>query len=160
MQPSTGCFWPLGTGYARMTGRAKKEDEIPVKIGLKAVALAALIGSSLILGRVAPAQQQQPAVPDAPAPQPHPPLSGLDGPIVPGKGAGDASTQQPSSSSEAGQSQTSTEPRSEPPIVRPADTVQTAPPEIPPSGEGVEKVGSSRVDLQACKLEYSIVSPK
>ena len=23
-----------------------------------------------------------------------------------------------------------------------------------------EKVGSSRVDLQACKLEYSIVSPK
>ena len=27
-------------------------------------------------------------------------------------------------------------------------------------GEAVSKVGSSRVDLQACKLEYSIVSPK
>ena len=27
-------------------------------------------------------------------------------------------------------------------------------------GAGFEMVGSSRVDLQACKLEYSIVSPK
>ena len=27
-------------------------------------------------------------------------------------------------------------------------------------GEEPEYVGSSRVDLQACKLEYSIVSPK
>ena len=26
--------------------------------------------------------------------------------------------------------------------------------------EGESRVGSSRVDLQACKLEYSIVSPK
>ena len=26
--------------------------------------------------------------------------------------------------------------------------------------EPIDKVGSSRVDLQACKLEYSIVSPK
>ena len=28
------------------------------------------------------------------------------------------------------------------------------------AGRGVRRVGSSRVDLQACKLEYSIVSPK
>ena len=28
------------------------------------------------------------------------------------------------------------------------------------TGSGPKKVGSSRVDLQACKLEYSIVSPK
>ena len=27
-------------------------------------------------------------------------------------------------------------------------------------GIGIPTVGSSRVDLQACKLEYSIVSPK
>ena len=27
-------------------------------------------------------------------------------------------------------------------------------------GEVIKLVGSSRVDLQACKLEYSIVSPK
>ena len=26
--------------------------------------------------------------------------------------------------------------------------------------KGFKEVGSSRVDLQACKLEYSIVSPK
>ena len=30
----------------------------------------------------------------------------------------------------------------------------------PSSSPLVRKVGSSRVDLQACKLEYSIVSPK
>ena len=30
----------------------------------------------------------------------------------------------------------------------------------PAATSGGEQVGSSRVDLQACKLEYSIVSPK
>ena len=31
---------------------------------------------------------------------------------------------------------------------------------IPSDFAGLDVVGSSRVDLQACKLEYSIVSPK
>ena len=30
----------------------------------------------------------------------------------------------------------------------------------PSLSQQIAKVGSSRVDLQACKLEYSIVSPK
>ena len=44
-------------------------------------------------------------------------------------------------------------------FVRPGDTVHIANRGVP-YFESLEVVGSSRVDLQACKLEYSIVSPK
>ena len=58
-----------------------------MKLGFKAIALAALLGSSLYLSPVALAQTQQTTVPDAPAPQAPPPLSGVNGPITPGQGA-------------------------------------------------------------------------
>ena len=63
-----------------------------MKLGFAAMALTALLGSSLyLLSQTAPAQTQQPTqpatVPDAPAPQAPPPLTGVDGPITPGQGA-------------------------------------------------------------------------
>ena len=67
-----------------------------MKLGFAAMALTALLGSSLyLLSQTAPAQTQQPtqpatqpaAVPDAPAPQAPPPLTGENGPITPGQGA-------------------------------------------------------------------------
>ncbi len=55
-----------------------------MKFGSRAIALTALLGSSLYLGS-APAQPQQSSVPDAPVPQPAQPLTGI-GPITPGQG--------------------------------------------------------------------------
>jgi VWFA-related protein len=77
-----------------------------VKLGLTALALAALLNLSPNLNPAALAQQpqQQPAVPDAPAPQAPIQLKGADGtPITPGKGAGTepATTGSSSSSSDA-----------------------------------------------------------
>jgi VWFA-related protein len=97
------------------------------------MALAALLSSSL----VALAQQQQPAVPDAPTPQAPPPLSGVDGPITPGKGAGDE-LPGPNSSSNASTDQ-QTAPPSQLPASQEKDDFQTKPPEMPATGEGVEK---------------------
>jgi len=57
-----------------------------VKLGLTAMALTALLSFNLSLSPKAAAQQQQPAVPDAPAPQPTKPLSDI-GPITPGIGS-------------------------------------------------------------------------
>jgi VWFA-related protein len=102
------------------------------------MALAALLSSTQILGRVALAQQQQPTVPDAPAPQPHPPLSGVDGPITPGMGAGDIPSSSGTSSS-SDQTQQQPAPSSLPPSSQGKDTFQTTPPEMPAAGEGVDK---------------------
>ena len=109
-----------------------------MKLGFTALALAALLSSSTFLSPVAVAQQQQPAVPDAPTPQPRPQLSGADGgPITPGKGAGDVRPGPTSSSNASGQQQAP--PSSLTPATRGRDEVQKAPPEQPTSGEGVEK---------------------
>jgi len=103
-----------------------------VKLGLTAIALATLLSSSL--SPAALAQQQQPAVPDAPVPQAAKPLSDVDGPITPGKGAGDIQPGPTSSSNPQGQQPASPSPAK--------DTVQTTPPEMPAAGEGVEKVAT------------------
>jgi VWFA-related protein len=98
-----------------------------VKLGLTAMALAALLILSPSLTRTALAQQQ-PAVPDAPAPQALPPLTGADGtPITPGMGAGNESNA-PSSSSDTPESQQAP-PSSLAPSTQGKDDVQTAPPE-------------------------------
>jgi VWFA-related protein len=62
------------------------EEINPVIQGFKAIALTALFGVSLYVSPVARPQAPQTSVPDAPAPQTPPPLTG-DGPITPGKGA-------------------------------------------------------------------------
>ncbi|MGA3370827.1 MAG: VWA domain-containing protein [Terracidiphilus sp.] len=108
-----------------------------MKLGFTAIALAAILSSSLCVGQSALAQQQQPAVPDAPTPQAPRPLSDVNGPITPGTGAGDqqpgpSSSSSPSSQQQPGsQSQAVTSPEK--------DTVQTAPPETPTAGEGFDK---------------------
>jgi VWFA-related protein len=77
------------------------------------------------------AQQQPSAVPDAPAPQPPPPLTGVDGPITPGKGAGDVLPGTTSSSTSAPAAQEQPAPSSQEPSTEGKDTIQTAPPAMP-----------------------------
>lgn len=102
------------------------------------MALATFLGLSL----AAPAQQQ-PAIPDNPAPQAPPPLSNVNGPITPGKGAGDTLPGPSSSAASAGQQPAPTTPSSsQPPAQEGKDQVQTAPPEIPEGGEGFEKTST------------------
>ena len=108
-----------------------------MKHGLTAMALAALLNLSPSLSPAALAQQQQPAVPDAPTPQAHPPLTGMDGsPITPGKGAGTEEAA-PTSSSAA----PAPAPSSQPPSAQTKDEVQTTPPELPAPGEGMAALG-------------------
>lgn len=106
-----------------------------MKLGLTTVALAAFLSSSMNLGSVAMAQQQQPSVPDAPAPQARPPLSGVEGSITPGLGAGDTPTTGTSSSTSPSQQQSA--PSSQAPSSQGKDEFQTTPPEMPAAGEGV-----------------------
>ena len=129
-----------------------------MKLGLSVMALAALLSSSPILGRVALAQQQQPAVPDAPAPQPHPPLSGVDGPITPGMGAGDIPSASSSSSGEPAQQQPA--PSSQPPSSQGKDTFQTAPPEMPAAGEGVKKTADFIVNVNFVEVPVTVKDSK
>jgi VWFA-related protein len=125
------------------------EEEIPVKLGSTALALAALLGSSLYLGPANLAQTQQstaPAgVPDAPAPQAPPPLAGENGPITPGQGAQGVPGSQSGSQSDSSTSpsspptspspsanppqQAAPAPSSAPPQVQERDDVQTTPPQ-------------------------------
>lgn len=109
-----------------------------MKLGLTALALAALLGSGSVLDTAALAQQQQqPTVPDAPKPQGPVPLRDVTGPITPGIGAGAAPAATGSSSST-----TTPQQPVRPPAPPPKDTIQTAPPEMPPAGEGYEKTGT------------------
>jgi VWFA-related protein len=104
-----------------------------VKLGFSAIALAALLGSSLSM--TALAQQQPSSVPDAPAPQAPKPFSDMGGPITPGKGAGDEPTATTSSSNPSSQQESAA------PIVAPAkDNVQTEAPDQPAAGEGMDKL--------------------
>ena len=113
-----------------------------MKLGFSAIALTALLSSSSFMCQAALAQQQQPAVPDAPLPQAQQPLSSeINGPITPGKGAGDE-TPGPTSSSNPPSRQSAhsaSDPSTAPPSSQGPDTFQTAPPEMPAAGEGVEK---------------------
>jgi VWFA-related protein len=97
--------------------------------------------------------QQQPAVPDAPVPQAHAPLAGAAGtPITPGKGAG---TEQvgPASSSTA-----APEPTAPPPPAK--DEIQTAPPELPAPGKGMEMVSDLVLDVNAVEVPVTVKDSK
>ncbi len=128
-----------------------------MKLGLSVMALAALLSSGLISGRVAFAQQQQPTVPDAPAPQKHPPLTG-DGPITPGIGAGDLPSSSSSSSSEQVPQQPA--PSSAPPSSQGKDTFQAAPPEMPAAGEGVKKTADFIVNVNFVEVPVTVKDAK
>ena len=85
-------------------------------------------------------QQQQSAVPDAPAPQPAP-LSDVAGPITPGIGAGETRQATGASSSTPTQTQPMT-PGTQPPSQAP-DTFQTKPPAMPAAGEGYDALATT-----------------
>jgi VWFA-related protein len=130
-----------------------------VKLGLTAIALAALLSSSLGLSVAVLAQQQQPSVPDGPTPQAKPPLSGLDGtPITPGKGAGDVLPGANSSSNPSAQQQPA--PSSQAPSAQGKDTFQTALPEMPAPGEGMAALTRFVVNVNFVEVPVTVKDAK
>jgi VWFA-related protein len=130
------------------------EGRIPVKLGLSAIALAAVLSGISGAGTAAWAQQQ-PAVPDAPVPQARPPLTGAEGTaITPGKGAG---TEQagPNSSSTSGQESA---PQSPPPPAK--DEIQTTPPELPAPGEGMSAIARYSIDVNFVEVPVTVKDSK
>jgi len=114
-----------------------------VKLGLTAMALAALVTFGPNLTQAAFAQQQS-SVPDAPTPQAPPPLTGPGGaPITPGIGAGTEQTGGSSSSATSSATPDQADPNapsSRAPSTEGKDEGQTTPPETPAAGEGMEKL--------------------
>jgi VWFA-related protein len=102
-----------------------------VKLGLRTAVLVTGLSLVAIPGLVALAQQQdqqqQPAVPDAPAPQNPTPLSNVTGPITPGIGAGTESNSAGTSPNSSSAQQPA--PGSEPAPPMPKEQIQTTPPE-------------------------------
>ena len=124
-----------------------------MKLGLTAIALAALLSTSAFLSPVVLAQQQ-PTVPDAPMPQAPTPLSDINGPITPGKGAGVV---------ESGLNSSSNSPVRQPSQAPPSqskDTVQTAPPELPSAGEGVDKVTTLVMHVNFVEVPVTVKDSK
>jgi VWFA-related protein len=138
-----------------------------VKLGLTAIALAALLSlspnSHLSLSMAALAQQQQPAVPDAPTPQaPKPLASDVNGPITPGQGAGETTPGPTSSSNPPAQqpAPTSQAPSSQARTNQGKDQVQTTAPETPAAGEGVESVTKLVVRVNFVEVPVTVKDSK
>ena len=138
-----------------------------MKLGLTAIALAALLSlspnSHLSLSMAAAAQQQQPAVPDAPVPQaPKPLASDVNGPITPGQGAGETTTGPTSSSNLPGQQPVprSQTPPSQAPSNQGKDQVQTTAPEVPAPGEGVESIAKLVVRVNFVEVPVTVKDSK
>ena len=138
-----------------------------MKLGLTAIALAALLSlspnSHLSLSMAAAAQQQQPAVPDAPTPQaPKPLASDVNGPITPGQGAGDTTTGPTSSSNLQGQqpAPTNQTPSSQAPTTQGKDQVQTTAPETPAAGEAVESLTKLVVHVNFVEIPVTVKDSK
>ncbi len=120
-----------------------------MKLGLTAIALAAILTMGPLLTPAALAQQQ-PAVPDAPTPQALPPLSGVAStPITPGKGVGTEPPESATSSSTTTTEQTA--PSSQAPTNEVKDTFQTAPPET----ADVQEIGA-RLVVNATYVEVPV----
>jgi VWFA-related protein len=130
-----------------------------VKLGLTAMALAALLTLSPNMSPAALAQQQQPAVPDAPTPQARPPLTGADGtPITPGIGAGKESAAAPMPSSTTPDQQFA--PSSQAPSAQGKDEVQTTPPELPAAGEGMSSLAHFVVNVNFVEVPVTVKDSK
>jgi VWFA-related protein len=145
------------------------EDEIAVKPGLSAIALGALLTLSLSTVYTVRAQEQQSTVPDAPLPQAPPKLVG-DGPITPGKGAGD-SVQQPVTGNSASGSPATDQPTSSTsdqtapaqqtgPVAKPA--APAPPPDILPApGEGFDKTATTiKVEVNFVEVPVTVKDTK
>jgi VWFA-related protein len=104
------------------------------------------------------AQKQQSAVPDAPAPQAPQPLSDVSGSITPGQGAGDASTSPTSSSTAPAQAAPSNQ---APSSQDTDDKIQSTPPQMPASGEGVQAVSTMlRVHVNFIEVPVTVKDSK
>lgn len=113
--------------------------------------MTALLSSTLNLSAAAWAQQQdqqQSTVPDAPAPQAPTPLTGMSGPITPGRGASASSSSAAGSSTSGDQPQA---PATQPPPSQAKDQIQTAAPET----GTVEDIGAKLV-LNATYVEVPV----
>ncbi len=120
-----------------------------MKLGLTALALAATLIFGINSGPAAIAQQQ-PAVPDAPAPQAPPKLTGLDGtPITPGKGVGTETTPTGSSSS-------TSQPAPANAVIAPPpkDDVQMTPP------AGGDKLPTFRIQVNFVEVPVTVKDSK
>jgi VWFA-related protein len=127
-----------------------------VKLGLTAIALAALLSSSPNL-TPALAQQQQSPVPDAPTPQARPLLNDAQGPITPGLGAGNEPAASSSSSTAPAQQQV---PSSQEPSTQGKDTFQSTPPEMPMAGEGVASTTRFVVNVNFVEVPVTVKDNK
>jgi VWFA-related protein len=117
-------------------------------------AVASILAVSL--GPNVPAQQQPAAVPDAPAPQPAPPLagaSGVTGPITPGSGSGEEAITGTSSSTTTQQAPTS-------PATSAPDNFQNSPPLLPAPGEGLEAMRPLQVNVNFVVVPVTVKDPK
>jgi VWFA-related protein len=116
------------------------------------------------LSTAAVAQQQQPTVPDAPTPQaPKPLASDVNGPITPGQGAGNTTSGPTSSSNPPAQQPAPTSQAPSPsqvPTNQGKDQVQTAPPETPAAGEGVESVTKLVVRVNFVEVPVTVKDSK
>jgi VWFA-related protein len=125
-----------------------------VKPGLAIFAVVSILAVSL--GPNVPAQQQPAAVPDAPAPQPAPPLagaSGVTGPITPGSGSGEEAITGTSSSTTTQQAPTS-------PATSAPDNFQNSPPLLPAPGEGLEAMRPLQVNVNFVVVPVTVKDPK
>ena len=100
----------------RVVRQALREDETPVNSRKRALAVAVFLGVGLVMGSALPAQQQT-SMPNAPTPQEPAALPGTEGPITPGIGAGDA-TSNAGGASSTGSQQQPAQP-TPPPVSRP-----------------------------------------
>ena len=136
------------------------EDEIPVKLGLTALALTSFLTLGLNPSALR-AQAPQTAVPDAPTPQATPKLLGA-GPITPGIGAPEAAAPQMSSPTAPSGASTSssgdqTTPDAHAPAVGPKETPQAPPTVMPAAGEGFDAVaGTIKVNTNFVEVPVTV----
>jgi len=131
-----------------------------VKFGLKVGSLTAILSLGLIVSPPVFAQQQQPAVPDAPTPQAPPAFTGADGTtITPGKGAGDEVPTGPNSSSTTpGDDQAP--PSSLAPSTQGKDTFQQSAPDMPAPGEGISALTTLHIDVNFVEVPVTVKDAK
>jgi VWFA-related protein len=120
--------------------------------------LAAVLNVSPISNSAALAQQQQSTMPDAPAPQAPPPLSGVTGAITPGLGAGNEPAASSSSSTAPGQQQAPSS--SQAPSTQGKDELQTALPDMPTAGEGVAATTRFVVNVNFVEVPVTVKDSK
>jgi VWFA-related protein len=115
------------------------------------------LGLALVSGVLAQ-QKQQPAVPDAPTPQPPPALQGVNGPITPGSGSGQAPSG-PSSSSAAGQPQPEPSQPAPPPTPPPA-VPQQQNEQVTPPAEGAAAAAQFVVQVNFVEVPVTVKDSK